>query len=216
MNKLTMSIKKLNHNMDTLTLNNFTRYLISDNITIKSLVFPKEVFKIEVVVLEKKSLTCHTIINIENINGTLKIINEEETNTSINLGIKANLNNELSIINELVGSHIKSSIKIRMIGEKNSHTTLKTTGIILKDTHKNIFLEDIKYLVSETSYMNCMPNLFIESNDVEANHNVSMGCISEEELFYLKSKGMEEKEAYDLIRKCFLKSMLGGENNESV
>ena len=43
------------------------------------------------------------------------------------------------------------------------------------------------------------PVLEIEENEVKANHGSSIGMIDEETLFYLTSRGINEKDARDLV-----------------
>ena len=48
------------------------------------------------------------------------------------------------------------------------------------------------------------PNLFIDEEDVSASHSALIGTFSYDELFYLMSRGMSEKEANLLLTKGFL------------
>ena len=53
-----------------------------------------------------------------------------------------------------------------------------------------------------------VPNMFIEDNSVEAKHGSVIGRIRDEELFYFLSRGIDEKEAVNLIVKGFILSNL--------
>lgn len=57
------------------------------------------------------------------------------------------------------------------------------------------------------------PILLIDENDVIANHSALIGKFSDEELFYLQSRGIEKKEAINLLVKGF---MLEGMENEKI
>ena len=48
------------------------------------------------------------------------------------------------------------------------------------------------------------PNLFIDENDVVANHSALIGTFSEDEIFYLMSRGIGKKEAQSLLTQGFL------------
>ena len=50
--------------------------------------------------------------------------------------------------------------------------------------------------------------MFIDSNDVIANHNSTIGNIDKDYLFYLNSKGIDNETATKLIVDGFLKSVL--------
>ena len=175
---------------------------ITDSMEIKKIIFPKEEFE------EQSHLELHALETLENRNGKMKIESKTDSSLIFHLGLLTKGKNNLTIQNEVSGSHAKSEIKIRLVGEENSHTVVQTTGILKKDTVENQFLEDVKYLNEEQSYIECLPELFVDSNEVEASHNVSIGCIREEDLFYLESKGISEEKARQVIRECFLKSML--------
>ena len=48
------------------------------------------------------------------------------------------------------------------------------------------------------------PNLFIDENDVVANHSALIGTFSSDEIFYLMSRGIDKKESEMLLTKGFL------------
>jgi Fe-S cluster assembly protein SufD len=50
------------------------------------------------------------------------------------------------------------------------------------------------------------PNLYIEDSDVVANHAAAIGKFSDEELFYLMSRGITYTDAINLLIKGFLVS----------
>ena len=181
---------------------------ITDSMEIKKIIFPKEEFDATIILEEQSHLELHALETLENRNGKMKIESKTDSSLIFHLGLLTKGKNNLTIQNEVSGSHAKSEIKIRLVGEENSHTVVQTTGILKKDTVENQFLEDVKYLNEEQSYIECLPELFVDSNEVEASHNVSIGCIREEDLFYLESKGISEEKARQVIRECFLKSML--------
>lgn len=54
-------------------------------------------------------------------------------------------------------------------------------------------------LLSETAIVDSKPNLEIHNNDVKCNHGSTIGQLDEEALFYLRSRGIEENEARNLL-----------------
>ena len=48
------------------------------------------------------------------------------------------------------------------------------------------------------------PNLFIDEEDVNANHSALIGTFSFEEVFYLMSRGINKKDADSLLTRGFL------------
>ncbi len=59
-----------------------------------------------------------------------------------------------------------------------------------------------------------MPNLYIDCDDVSANHSALIDKFNNNELFYLKSKGINQEEATKLLTKGFLLSKI--ENKEII
>ena len=49
-----------------------------------------------------------------------------------------------------------------------------------------------------------IPNMFIEENDVEARHGSIIGNFSDDEIFYLMSRGISKEEAILLLIKGYL------------
>ena len=99
---------------------------------------------------------------------------------------------------------------------KNENTTnnMKINGI-MKDSASSIYRGLIKitkegrgtnsYLsnhilkLSEDARANSIPALEIDNNEVKASHGATVGQIDEEQLFYLKSRGLTKEEAEHLI-----------------
>ena len=49
-----------------------------------------------------------------------------------------------------------------------------------------------------------MPNLLVDSDDVEASHAAYIGTFDEDEKFYMMSRGLTLEECDDLLIKAFL------------
>jgi len=79
------------------------------------------------------------------------------------------------------------------------------TNCVLNQTNKIINLNNKECKIN--------PNLLIEENDVIANHSAIIGKFSEEEIFYLMSRGISRKEATNLLIKGFL---INGIDNKKI
>lgn len=60
------------------------------------------------------------------------------------------------------------------------------------------------------------PILKIDDNDIEASHASSVGKISDDELFYLTSRGISMEQARELITFGYLKPIISGFDNEEI
>lgn len=70
-------------------------------------------------------------------------------------------------------------------------------------TNKNI-------LLSDQAYMTTNPHLEIYADDVRCTHGATVGQVSEEEEFYLRTRGIPEKEARELLTYAFVSDILEG------
>jgi len=71
-------------------------------------------------------------------------------------------------------------------------------------------------MLSPNAKTNTTPSLEIEADDVAAGHAATMGRVDEELLFYLQSRGINKKEAKDMLVKGFMQSELAKIPNEEI
>lgn len=70
------------------------------------------------------------------------------------------------------------------------------------------FLEEKALLVGKDSKVETYPYLEIEADDVQASHGATVGVVDEEQLFYLRSRGLSKSKAVELIIGGFLEGIL--------
>ncbi len=83
-------------------------------------------------------------------------------------------------------------------------TTLEVEGIVPKSSSQCVCKQDNKILNFGTSDCTILPKLLIDNYDVEAAHSAYVGKFSEDELFYLQSRGLDEATCYYLLLKSYL------------
>ena len=71
-------------------------------------------------------------------------------------------------------------------------------------------------MLDENSEFNTKPELEIYADDVKCSHGSTSGNIDREALFYLKARGIEEKDAVKMIIKGFLEDVLEKIKNKEV
>lgn len=81
------------------------------------------------------------------------------------------------------------------------------TGVVPKGKSGCIVNQQSRILTNVLSVCKICPNLLIDENDVEANHAAHIGTFTDEELFYMMSRGIPKKQAIVLLTEGFL---LGG------
>ena len=68
--------------------------------------------------------------------------------------------------------------------------------------------ESRSILLDSSAFVESRPQLEIYADDVECSHGCTSGFLSEEELFYMRSRGIPEKEARHLQKIAFLAPVL--------
>ena len=68
-------------------------------------------------------------------------------------------------------------------------------------TNKNL-------LLSEKAEINSKPQLEILANDVKCCHGSTVGPLAEEEMFYLKSRGLDQIAARELLTYAFARDLI--------
>lgn len=71
-------------------------------------------------------------------------------------------------------------------------------------------------LLSEDGLVNTKPEFKIHANDVQCKHGATIGQLREEQLFYLRSRGIGKAEARNLLVYAFASEMLGRMTLEPV
>ena len=135
-------------------------------------------------------------ININNnieFNFTLLIINDG--NNTLNLKINT------------LGNNNNIKIKVRLINKNSaSKINLICDGYINKSTENNTFTEDLKGLIVNNDYIKISPNIYVDTNNVLANHLVTISSFNPHELFYLNLKGISLNLAKEMLIKAFINS----------
>lgn len=118
---------------------------------------------------------------------------------------KGNERIEIELILRHQAKHTRSNTVLRGVAQDASHLSLK--GIIVvepgaQDT--NAFLTENVLLLNDKATAEAIPNLEISANEVKCSHAATVATISEEQLFYLQSRGIPPTTAQELIVEGFL------------
>jgi len=104
----------------------------------------------------------------------------------------------------LKGEGSQGSIKLRLLGRKNSKILAKSSIIALAAGKGHLDCQGL--LIDKNSVISLTPELICKNPQAQITHEASIGKISEEELNYLRMRGLAESEAIDLIVNGFLET----------
>ncbi|MCK4730542.1 MAG: SufD family Fe-S cluster assembly protein [Candidatus Aenigmarchaeota archaeon] len=128
-------------------------------------------------------------------------------NSTANLTIIGNCeNSDVKIRDDIIlkGKNSSGILKLRLVGKEN--TKILSHSRITTEAECKGHLDCQGLPIHKTSEMILIPELICKDNQSQITHEASIGKISEEELNYLKSRGLNEAEAIELIVNGFLEN----------
>ena len=173
----------------------------------------------KIVLINEDNAKNKYIFNIKE-NSNVKI-NIFDASKDINRNITINLNGINSFVELNISSISLNENKYEVNifhNEKNTHSEtnlhglaiddnkiiFKNNGTIKKGSIKSILNQDNKIITLGKNNSKIEPNLFIDEYDISASHGAYVGKFKEEDIFYLKTRGLSEDECNNLLIKGFL------------
>ncbi len=159
---------------------------------------------------------------ILNKESNLNVLKFNDVDT-INENIIINLNEKKSKINYIFKTISTSKEKYDITvyhNQSNTESYIKNNGVALKDGkikfnvssfvpngNKECQVDQVNRIINLTkNKCEIDPNLYIDEYDVNASHSALIGKISDEEMFYLESRGINKTDALKLLIKGFILS----------
>ena len=115
-------------------------------------------------------------------------------------GINSKIKTEDGMI--LNGKKASGVLRLRTVARKNSQIEGVTKAIGNEEGKAHLDCQGL--LVDNTSFISLIPRLLVKNKRSILTHEASIGRIADEQLNYLRSRGLTEKEAIDLIVNGFL------------
>ena len=148
-------------------------------------------------------------------------INLDGENASLNWHLAALSKEKANKLFEVSVSHnnIGTSSQIDNYGVCKGEAKLNFSGIvhIVNGSHRSVAHQNAKIIIFDDSTdAIAKPILKIDDNDIEASHASSVGKISDDEIFYLTSRGISMEQARELITFGYLKPIIGGFDDEEL
>lgn len=171
---------------------------------------------------EKNSSVNYTIVDFggkNSITNYYSDLNGDFSNNrldTIYLG-KENQKFDLNYIGELRGKKTNIDIEVQGALKDLAKKNFKGTIDFKKGAKKATGNEnEACILLSKTAKALALPMLLCSEEEVEGNHSSSAGKIDEKELFYIMSRGIEQKEAMKMIVRARFNNILKNIDNEEL
>ena len=154
---------------------------------------------------ENSSLTINIFDASKKINRNISInINGESSNVLLNISSISLCENNYNINVYHNSKNTTSNTNVHGLALDNNKIFIKNNGYIKNGSQNSKLNQDNKIIIMCDNNSKIEPNLFIDEYDVEASHGAYIGKFDEEELFYLNSRGLDDKMSYNLLINGFL------------
>jgi len=168
----------------------------------KDLIFPDYEF-----ILEKNSRLIYTYKNLfppKNLKLTTTIHCGNSSSAQINFIVSGSKKSQTEIKDTifLEGQNSQAIAKLRLVGKEKSQIIAFSKIIATSPSKGHLDCQGL--LVDKGSKISLVPGLVCNNKEAQLTHEASIGKISEEALTYLRTRGLNEKEAINLIVSGFL------------
>ena len=146
-------------------------------------------------------------------------LNGQESNCVWNLASLSKEEEHKNIDVSVIHNSSNSYSKINNFGVSKDKSKLVFSGIchIKNGSHNSKAHQNAKIMVfDEFCDSIAKPILKIDDNSIEASHAAVVGKISDDQLFYLTSRGLSLEQARELITFGYLKPILAGFDDENI
>ena len=184
-------------------------YLNNDNINSllnnKSYIIDSSLLseKLEIIIPDNYTLNFY-IKNFSDSKFDLAFIQNNNSNLSVSFSVISNQKSSYKVFNYVNGSNNKTVIKGRIYNKEEADTIVEVNGLIKEGTLNNDYTEDVRGLNLYSNNLVIKPNLIVSTNEVVANHMVSISNFDDKKIDYLKEKGIGNKNVKELLLNAFL------------
>ncbi len=154
------------------------------------------------------TITLHGGLIRNNIN-----VQMEDEHCEVNLFGLYLTDRDQHVDNHTVIEHLKpnctSNEKYKGILDDKSKAVFNGKVLVYKDAQKtNAYQANNNILLSDEAKINSNPQLEIYADDVKCSHGATTGQLDKEALFYLRSRGIDEKEARMMLMYSFTSEII--------
>ncbi len=105
--------------------------------------------------------------------------------------------------------HTSSQARYRGLLDGKGHAVVNVMGAVRKSAPgTSAHQENRNLLLSDDATIDTKPHLEIETDDVKASHGATIGAVDETALFYLRSRGVPEALAKDVLTFAFVRELI--------
>ena len=153
---------------------------------------------------------CVNVFKFQNIKDIKELVcvNLLEEKAQINYNFKTIVNGKESYDYNIVHEYCNtiSNIKNNAVCIDEGSAIYQVSSFVPKDITGCIVNQNNRIINLTNNKCEIMPNLYIDTSDVSASHSALIGKFSDEEMFYIQSRGIDYKNTLKLLITGFLTS----------
>ena len=114
-------------------------------------------------------------------------------------------------------SHCQSRQTYRGIAAERGTAVFDGIVVVHRDAQKTeAHQENRNLLLSDTATVHTKPHLEIDADDVICSHGATVGSLDEDQLFYLRARGIPEDVSRAILTNAFLQEIMNGVEDEAT
>jgi Fe-S cluster assembly protein SufB/Fe-S cluster assembly protein SufD len=124
---------------------------------------------------------------------------------------------EISVQNVFLGKRGRGEVTMKGVAEGKGN--VQARGLIKigpEGSQTDTYLTEDVLMLDPTAKVDAIPALEIKTNDVKASHSATVSRVTEEDLFYFASRGIDQKTARKMFVEGFLHDLLDRIDDASV
>jgi Fe-S cluster assembly scaffold protein SufB len=190
---------------------------VSDNIMVSFLEIKNEVvdfnLKYEYIIGNNSKIIINKFYYMSEYNEDVTInLDGSHANVLFNLSVMSSSLQKYNITVNHNNKNTVSNIYNHGVTFDSGAINLVVNGFVKRGMSDSVLNQDNKIMTMGNGTSIIKPNLLIDEYMVEARHGASIGRFSEDEIFYLQTRGIPSQEGYYLLMKGFLLGTFSLEN----
>ena len=176
--------------------------VVNENITSRIIIIGTVNYDIDIKLMRNSNLIVNSINKDNCVNVSITL--DEKSIVTYNHSTLANKDSINSFNIKHINNSSISNLNNNGINRNGNKLFFNINGIIPKELSNIECNQSSKIINFNFGSSKIIPNLIIDSHDIIANHSAYIGEINEEELFYMKSRGINSEDIKKLIYKAVL------------
>lgn len=111
----------------------------------------------------------------------------------------------------------RSQQSVRSLVDADGAAVVDLGSVVARDAQQSVAHQTSRnFMLAQGARVHAKPHLEIEADDVVCTHGATIGSLDEEAVFYMRSRGLDEKQARQMIIEAFSRSAFDAVENAAL